>query len=163
MEGQAHLYTYDQQSNLITRTDAAGQVTQYAYDPLNRLTSVDYPSSTDVSYVLDENGNKTQITDSLGTTLLTYDALDRLTQVVRPDGYTIAYEYDAVGNRTKVTYPSGLLIQYYYSANNEMSRVNRNGKIDRRCARRAHLGRIKRRGQRGNIFCRAPEPCVIQY
>jgi RHS repeat-associated protein len=40
------VYTYDANSNVITRTDARGIITDYAHDALNRLTGKTYPNDT---------------------------------------------------------------------------------------------------------------------
>jgi YD repeat-containing protein len=72
-----------------------------------RLTGITHAKGAmtleDIQYVLNAVGNRTQMTDSVGTTTWTYDNLDRLTNVGYPNGDTVVYSYDAVGNRTSHT------------------------------------------------------------
>jgi YD repeat-containing protein len=83
-------------SQTCSRTDARGVVTEYAYDPLNRLTNIWYTtagttsaSTSDITYGYDEAssgglsilnglGNRTSMTDSSGSTAWSYDAMGRI-------------------------------------------------------------------------------------
>ncbi len=68
-------------------TDANGHITTYAYDALNRLTSVTDPLSHVVSYGYDAVGNRTTKTKADGTVIsYTYDELNRLTGINCPGG-----------------------------------------------------------------------------
>ncbi|HTV55435.1 MAG TPA: RHS repeat-associated core domain-containing protein [Terriglobia bacterium] len=59
-------YTYDANSNLLTRTDARGIITTYGYDALNRPTGVQYSDGTpSVSYVYDQVASQIE-TSSFG-------------------------------------------------------------------------------------------------
>jgi RHS repeat-associated protein len=63
----------------------------YDYDPLYRLTNVNYPTGTDLSYSYDGNGNRlTANTDDY-----TYDVADQL-QLIE----ALAFDYDENGNQT---------------------------------------------------------------
>lgn len=46
-------FTYDANGNVLTRTDAADNVTTYEYDANNRLTTIRYPDNTSVTYRYD--------------------------------------------------------------------------------------------------------------
>ena len=70
-----------------------GVNTFYSYDTASRLTGVN-----GIGYVLDANGNRTQMSDWEGVTTYTYDALDRLAQATYPTS-TVTYTLDSVGNR----------------------------------------------------------------
>jgi RHS repeat-associated protein len=67
--------------------------TLYSYDTAGRLAGVN-----GIGYVLDANGNRTQMTDWEGVTSYSYDALDRLAQAAYPTS-TVTYTLDSVGNR----------------------------------------------------------------
>jgi len=67
--------------------------TGYSYDTASRLTGVN-----GIQYVLDANGNRTQMNDWEGVTTYTYDAFDRLEQAIYPTT-TVTYTIDSVGNR----------------------------------------------------------------
>ncbi len=104
-------YTYDDNGNLHTQTDAEEQVTTFAYDALNRVTSKTFsntlnPSANhNVTYTYDigENGigklysvsnNDDQGTVSLSTmTTYDYDLTGKIRHITYPDGYILEYNY----------------------------------------------------------------------
>jgi RHS repeat-associated protein len=102
-------YTYDGNGNRLTLVDPLGQTATFAYDALNRLTSIDYsdPATPDVTYGYDANGNRTSMVDGTGTTGYVYDELDRPTSVTSPGAVTVGSRYDLDGNRIKLIYPGG--------------------------------------------------------
>jgi RHS repeat-associated protein len=87
-----------------------GIQTAYAYDELNRLTSLTHKDSANVtlrdfSYTLLANGRREKITEANGrVTDYTFDDVYRLTQETIFDpvnpSHNAAYTYDKVGNRT---------------------------------------------------------------
>lgn len=109
-------YTYTAQGLVDTMTNALGQITNYDYDVLGRLTQVtvaqgtvdeatqqfEYDAAGNLTALIDENGNRTEYE---------YDELNRLTQLVEadPDGAGLLqssvtnFTYDEVGNLTIVT------------------------------------------------------------
>jgi RHS repeat-associated protein len=86
-------YTYDLVGNLLTETDAEGNVTTYAYDNIYRLITV-----TEA----DPDGGGAQTSP---VTTYEYDAAGQLLSVTDPLGRETAYQYDALGRRIKVTLP----------------------------------------------------------
>ena len=54
-------YTYDDAGNLLTRTDAKEQQTQYFYNEYNLLEVTRYPNDTDVKFVYDALGRRTEM------------------------------------------------------------------------------------------------------
>jgi RHS repeat-associated protein len=106
---------------------ANGHTTQYAYDPVHRLTSVTDPLGHTSNNTYDAAGNKISFADNNGdTTSLTYDSLNRLTGVSYPDQTTVSYTYDAVGNRLAMTDSSGTT-GYAYDGLNRLTGVTRPG------------------------------------
>lgn len=84
--------------------------TIYAYDSLDRVTSVTYTNGETVSYQYDPEGNVTQMTDVHGhLTNYTYYNDGRL-QTVEYEGQTFLYSYDLAGRLDTITYPSGGLV-----------------------------------------------------
>ena len=74
-------YSYDVLGNLLSVTDAKGNVSTMAYDSLNRKKSMHDPDMGDWSYLYDANGNLTKQTDAKGQVLwFTYDSLNRRVQ-----------------------------------------------------------------------------------
>ncbi len=90
----------------------------YTFDALNRPTNVGGLAT----YAYDFVGNRTQLTDALGTTTYTYDALNRVTYTNGPTG-ALSYGYDLNDNRTSITYPGSLTVNYVYDAANRLTTV----------------------------------------
>ncbi|WP_438350767.1 RHS repeat domain-containing protein [Paenibacillus sp. FA6] len=94
-------------------TDGRALKTEYTYDGLNRLWTIQNKKGSGVlssyTYLYDNNGNITSVTEALNngagkTTNYVYDALNRLSSITRPDGGGIAsYTYDLQGNRQSVS------------------------------------------------------------
>jgi RHS repeat-associated protein len=71
----------------------------------------------------DDEGNRTQMVDSTGTTTYVYDALNRLTSVTSPGPKTVSYTYSNVGNRSRVTYPDSKYVDYGYDEAGNLTTV----------------------------------------
>jgi RHS repeat-associated protein len=128
----ANAYTYDADSNRVTLTDPQGGVTSYAYDTLNRLSTLTPPtafSSTGFGFTYDALSRRTQMTRPNGvTTNYTYDNLSRLLSVLHQvSASTIdgaAYTYDSAGNRTaKTNELSAVTSNYTYDPLYELTQV----------------------------------------
>lgn len=128
-------YTYDDNSNVKSRTAPNGNVIKSNYDGLYRLIEKCYlndiaiactTANADVIYDYDANGNRTSMTDSHGTTSYTYDRFNRLTSVAQPGIVPTYYEYDKANNLTKITYPTGEEIVYGYDNDNRLINVTDN-------------------------------------
>jgi RHS repeat-associated protein len=127
---------YDNFGNLLSRTDARGVVTGYAYDSLNRLIGISYPTvpsgvsampdticnpvsgsaNSNVCFYYDQGGSSvyamgrlTKMVDASGSETYTYNNLGETTQlqkVIGGNAYTIQYAYNTAGELTQLTYPS---------------------------------------------------------
>ncbi|MCA9130422.1 MAG: RHS repeat protein, partial [Planctomycetales bacterium] len=102
---QLSQYTQVNRFNDLLGTDLAVR-TNYAYDTLNRLTSIDHldTTATPVSffhYQYDTASRITQITDVSGPIAYDYDDRDQLTGALYsdPNRTDESYSYDANGNR----------------------------------------------------------------
>ncbi len=115
-------YEYNELNLHKKLTNARGQVRQFFYDAMGRITGLTTPEGA-VSYTYDANGNVLTVTDSTGTTTRTYDALNRVTSCTDTYGKVIQYEYDAVGNLTKLIYPDNTAVTYAYDTNHNLIRV----------------------------------------
>jgi RHS repeat-associated protein len=136
-------YTYFDNGNLKTKTDARGITTTMAYDGLNRVTSNAYSDGTpSVSYTYDTNetipnasapnfivGHLAQVsTTSSGTAYVNtyqYDAVGRATasmQSIGTSNYPFLYTYLPAGMQTE-TYPSGRLVTDQLDAAGRISQV----------------------------------------
>jgi|GEM_PF-6385730 len=101
-------YSYDANSNRIGMATPWGNFT-YAYDALNRLTSVTNPQSHTFTFSYDADGRRTQMVAPNGvTTVYTYDNASRITSITATNSSSVivsseAYTYDAVGNQLTMT------------------------------------------------------------
>ena len=125
-------YTYDADSNRLTMTDPQGGVTNYAYDTLNRLSTLTPPtafSSTGFGFTYDALSRRTQMTRPNGvSTNYSYDSLSRLLSVLHQVGTSTidgaAYTYDPAGNRlTKTNEQSAVTSNYSYDPLYELTQV----------------------------------------
>jgi len=109
--------------NLVEHTDAAGVVTRYVYDSVNRLftrtVDPDGVAATTV-YQYDAKGELLDVTDPNGVVTRTeYDVRGQVKSVtVDPDGLalTTRYTYDGVGNTLSVQDPNLNVVVYAYDA-----------------------------------------------
>ncbi|HVJ61654.1 MAG TPA: RHS repeat-associated core domain-containing protein [Tahibacter sp.] len=97
-------YTYDDNGNERTTTDAFSRTTTYTYDVLNRLSRIDSlpaadPDHAATIYGYDAADNLVRVTDP--RTLVTsyaHNGFDELTTLISPDTGTTRATYDASGN-----------------------------------------------------------------
>ena len=137
-------YTYDDNGNLLTKTDARLVVSTYGYDALNRNTGVTYtndPANTPgVIRMYDQATNgkgrlwltQTSVAANSVTAIESYDAHGRpLIQHqefyydagghLAFKSYTTQRSYDLAGNVKTQTYPSGHTVTYDYDSAGRMS------------------------------------------
>jgi YD repeat-containing protein len=139
--GTVKSYTYNKDDSISTVTDARGAVTHYAYGSVDDSTSSEsrmlltkvswsvpfeseIPSPHDVSLVYDNVGNRTSMTDALGTQSYAYDSLSEISSETRqfndtlanaPQGnnsFTIGYTYTISGQLQSLTEPWGVTVNY---------------------------------------------------
>jgi RHS repeat-associated protein len=111
-------YTYGLDGELATILDANHNLTTNLYDGFNRLSKLEFPSTTigsgtsdptDVeAYAYDPNDNRTSLTKRDGTTVINfgYDALNRQITKALPATTlaNVSYGYDLAGRRTSALY-----------------------------------------------------------
>jgi RHS repeat-associated protein len=88
-------YSYTYNSQKATEMDANGNKTMYVYDGLDRLSQIQYPSTT-----LGSGSVNTADYELFG-----YDPGGNKTSWRRRNGYTISYSYDAAGKQTMLDVP----------------------------------------------------------
>jgi YD repeat-containing protein len=134
-------YTYNPDDSIHDVTDGRGAVAHYQYGHVDNSSSSEYrslltkmtysvPTSSeiavpgDVSFSYDNIGNRTQMTDGLGTQSYAYDSLSEITSETRqfsdtlsnaPQGsssFAIGYSYTLTGQLKSLTEPWGVTVNY---------------------------------------------------
>ncbi|MGH9908644.1 MAG: hypothetical protein ACRD8U_24050 [Pyrinomonadaceae bacterium] len=102
-------YAYNLMSNLTGVTDALYRTTNYSYDDFHRLTKIKNPEATpgagrlEENFTYDQAGNLLTRSDQAGrVTTFCYDAANRLTSTIDPAQKTTAFEYNARSQQTAV-------------------------------------------------------------
>ena len=101
-------YTYDENGNLKTRTDAKNQTTGYSYNLFNQVATVDYPADSDVAFAYDAGGRRLSMSDGshsgAPSAEWAYDAAGRIaTYKQHPVDRIIRYGYNAEGGRISMS------------------------------------------------------------
>ncbi len=125
------LNSYNAGGLLVTTTDSRGQKASYAYDVLNRTTSIAYASGPTITYLYDTTtngiGSIGQVTDPAGTTTWAYDQFSRVTRKSQTTGaltLTTTYTYDASGRLSTMKYPSAKTLTYSYDSSGRVNNIN---------------------------------------
>ena len=116
-------YGRDAIGNLTSKIDGKG-TTGYGYDPLNRLTSINYPGTADDTTVTYDNAdNRATASSPAASTTFQYDQADRMTSQQITIGAltkTTGYGYDGSDNLITLTYPTGRVLTYTYDTANRV-------------------------------------------
>jgi YD repeat-containing protein len=128
-------HTYNSQHQVVTSTDAAGQITMLTYLPDGRLQTIVAPphsglqpgestpraltvaerTTTFAYYAVSAPSGAARLQIRTGpstpqghaTTNYNYDGYGRVRTVTDSDNYTLTYDYDALDRPTRTTYPDG--------------------------------------------------------
>jgi YD repeat-containing protein len=121
-------YIYDAVGNRLAMSGSYGTAS-YAYDGLNRLTSVTSSGGQLVQYRYDAVGNRIGMTYPDGKTVsYAYDGDNRLSGATDWTGNMTSYGYDANSNLVNMTYPNGIGTGYTYDNGNRLTNlVNKQG------------------------------------
>jgi YD repeat-containing protein len=118
-------YDYDDNDNLVGRTDARGVVMTDSYDALDRIQEQVYSDGTPgVSYSYDTapggTGRLATIVSAVSTsTFLAYDPFGNVTKYSQRTGdttFSMSYAYNRAGLVTSAGYPSGRRVDTTYDA-----------------------------------------------
>jgi RHS repeat-associated protein len=121
-------YSYDANSNVTQDRRRDGATITYAYDNLNRASTMTPSTGAAVSYVYDLFSRMTQASFSGHTQTFGYDQLSRNASAGGPQG-TVGYEYDLAGRRTRITWPGAptFYVQYDYDLTGAVTAIRENG------------------------------------
>ncbi|MBI4833310.1 MAG: right-handed parallel beta-helix repeat-containing protein [Planctomycetes bacterium] len=121
---------YDAAGKVISRTDAAGALTEYYYYPNARLwkTKRQLTAAPDYAwteYFYDVNGNQTGILDAGNHAIsMTYDSVDRLvTTTDVASSTTVQYGFDLLGRQTYTIDARGNQSWTFYNNVNEVTHM----------------------------------------
>ncbi len=123
--GATDTFTYDENGNILTAANAVITYS-YGYDAANRMTgatAITGGNTRAITYAYDNAGNRTSmLTPDNVTTSYVYDDAGRLTSITNNTG-AYAFAYDFGGRRTTLTYPGGATATYTYDANSNLLNV----------------------------------------
>ena len=157
--GQIRSFTYDGHGRLLTRTtpeqgvttysyftddtvqtitDARGATMTFSYNQRHLVTGINFgvtgtvAATPNVSFSYDAAGNRTSMTDGLGSKSYVYDQLSRMTSETRtftgvPGSYTLSYTYNRANQLTSITNPSGAQVGYTYDTTGRPASVSGSG------------------------------------
>ena len=123
-------YSYDENSNMLTKRTRSGEIITYTYDDLNRLTVRHVPGADgDENYTFDYDlvGRRTGATQGAMSQGWTYDVLGRLTTQTTNGVMPVSYAYDAASNLTQMTYPDGWAVDFEYDVLSRVTAANHVG------------------------------------
>jgi RHS repeat-associated protein len=101
-EGWTTTYTYDDQRNQTSRTDALGNTEYYTYNSRGQLLSNTDALGNTTTYSFDSRGNVLSKTEADGSiTTYTYDFFGNALSIQAGSDDLTQYEYDQFGNRTR--------------------------------------------------------------
>lgn len=110
--GGQTFYTYNGRGQILTITNALGEVISNTYDDHGNLTKVDGPLPGD--------------DDSVE---MTYDAFARVRTITNIDGSTLTYDYDDLDRVTRITYPDASFEEFTFANLSLVASRDRLGRI----------------------------------
>ncbi|MFI5553993.1 DUF6531 domain-containing protein [Streptomyces sp. NPDC051738] len=123
LAGRDLSYRVDGADQLLQSTDAAGRTTSFTYDALGQLVERRNHDGSTTTLTYDDRGCLTRIASHGSAVEYTHDAMGRvLSETV--DGRTTTYTHDLLGRRTSRTTPTGIVSNWSYDANNQLTGVH---------------------------------------
>ena len=110
---------YDDDDNVVKRTDANGNITSYTYDDRGNMLSLTDALGNSERYTYDDKFNMvTSFQDKNGNSYrFDYDAKGNLVSVFQPNGNTISYFYDKLDRIEQLSDNMGVIAKYTYDGN----------------------------------------------
>jgi len=130
-------YTYFANDTLKTITDARGATRTFSYNNRDLMTAASYGVPSGVAatpnptFAYDAAGNRTSMTDGLGSVSYAYNQLSQLTSETRTfagvGSYTLSYGYNLAGELTSITNPWGAQVGYSYDQTGRPTSISGSG------------------------------------
>ncbi len=127
-------FLYNADDTLQVVTDARGASSTFSYNNRGLVTGITYgapdgvAATPNVTFAYDNAGNRTSMTDGLGSATYHYDSLSRMdweTRVLTGVGsFTMNYAYNLAGELTSVTDPANDSVTYVYNRAGETTTIN---------------------------------------
>ena len=121
--GYEKLMIYDENGNLIQKTDEDGYVTAYSYNSKNLVKLINYSDEKKVMFEYNKMGKLTAMDDWTGNTTFELDMLNRIVSVNDHNNKVVKYAYDETGNQTCIDYPDNTSVKYDYDLMKRMTNV----------------------------------------
>jgi RHS repeat-associated protein len=137
-EQGATSYAYNADDAVQTVTDARGASSTFGYNNRYLVTGITYGVSgttaaptSNISFAYDAAGNRTSMTDGLGSVSYSYNTLSQLTSETRTftgvGSFALSYGYNLAGQLTSVTNPWNALVGYLYDKMGRLTSVSGSG------------------------------------
>jgi RHS repeat-associated protein len=129
-------FSYDNNGNILTTTDAKNVTITSTYDALNRAVTKSYSDTITppVTFTYDEvavpysKGKLTKVSSMISETrYASYDIMGRmLSSQQATDGqtYSSSYKYNLAGMLTEQTYPSGRVVKEFLTGDGKLSGIS---------------------------------------
>jgi YD repeat-containing protein len=136
--GTGTVYNYNPDDTLLSVTDARGASTTYGYNARHLVTGITYsapsgiPATPNVSFAYDAAGNRTSMTDGMGSKSYSYNQVSQMTSETRTftglsGSFTLNYAYNLAGELTSITDPFSAQVGYNYDTTGRLSSVTGSG------------------------------------
>ena len=115
-------YSYYDNGLLKSSINRNNQTINYAYDEINRLTSITgITINRNMTY--DLNDNLVKLLDNYGSLDFVYDKINRIESYTDFYGNQVQYIYDDAGNIKNIIYPGNKMVVYEYDPDGLMKNV----------------------------------------
>lgn len=130
-------YMYFADDTVQTITDARGATTTFSYNNRRLVTGITHgvpggvAATSNVAYGFNAAGDRTSMTDGVGSVSYVYDQLSRLTSETRTftgmGSYALTYGYNLGGELTSITNPWSAQVGYNYDKTGRLSSISGSG------------------------------------
>jgi RHS repeat-associated protein len=128
--GNVTTNTYDGSRNLLSTTDPLGHVTKYTYNSCNKILTTTDPAGNVTTNTYDAACDLLTVTDALNhVTTYAYNTAGQQTDLIDAVGNHWIWAYDPNGYLTSLTDPFGNATTYTFGATGDLvTRIDRNGR-----------------------------------